>query len=316
MARGTKSPSPTRAAELQYAVRFMAHIGGTVNARDLQAPNAPTWLIHPIAGCWILSICIWFVHETVWCWRRYTRAVPDCPVHYPSKVSRAMPAAKSSSTQLPIPKALRTFIEFPPSERGPLSCHLDVLHYGHMSPITAGVAHFYWPDGTHRSTAVRFPDGTTVARTTTKKPAKNGRPPATARDIGVYLARCYFERRNGLRGCNDRVLDLWGRGTGFSDSRAVDKKYDNAKEHLRDTTMALLAYGGKTGDGDAVMVALERGARIELLDKHPNRCVVRGSFWKWAYGEKIATYIDNHHIEIHLRTAVPTAWLSLGEKAA
>lgn len=155
-----------------------------------------------------------------------------------------------------------------------------------------------------------------VHKLPTESKKKRGRPLASARDIGVYLARCCFERQNGLRGCNDRVLDLWWGEPGFSDVRAVDKKYDNAKDYLRDTSMALLAYGGETGDDDAVMVALERGARIELRDSHPNQCVVRGPFWAWHFGEKKAVHFRDGSVEIHLKSDVPAAWLALGQQTA
>ena len=228
-----------------------------------------------------------------------------------------MPTAAPSYARLPRPKTLRvTFELFPPFKSSPLYCHIDVLHHGHLSTIREGVAHFCWPDGQRIPGVAYFPEGTVVACREPEVRVAQGRPPAKARDIAVFLAKEHF-KVIGAKKPNQEVIAVMRGGTGFTDDRAVNKECKNAlKKYLGPTALAIFHYTSKTNTDDACVLALERGARVELVDGHTKRCVVHGPFWKWSPGDEEAKHSSDGEAEIHLQVDVPATWLALGQQTA
>lgn len=246
------------------------------------------------------------------------------------------------------PMALELFVDVP--EYG-ISFELGTIK-GHVNHYDAGNVHPYTGFlyvGDRRIDAVMG-----AVKWTLPAPNSGGCNPKIERNIALFLTRKHYEAR-GTEDEKDSVdvavMKCWLRQralslkavsqyattradyvereislkklppkpkethSGIGDVSHVSHAVKKAEKHLHARTLAILAYGGETGSEDACMLVLERGAWIELLGNHTHRCIVRGPFWAWRYGDEKAEHFSNGSVEIPLKTAVPDAWLTLAKQS-
>ena len=125
--------------------------------------------------------------------------------------------------------------------------------------------------------------------------APPGRPPKTARDVGVYLAYESF-LQNAQRdlpmpqaqGFSKRkCMELWKKWPGISDEKALRRARKNALDAL-EGKRALLTYTGTTPDfSDYVALLLLPGASYCM---QAGTMQVQGPAWLWRWGQEVAEH--------------------------
>lgn len=122
-----------------------------------------------------------------------------------------------------------------------------------------------------------------------------GRPPKTARDVGVYLAYKSFlqvARRElpmpQAQGFSKRkCMELWKKWPGISDEKALRRARSSALKTL-EGNRALLSYTGTAADySDYVALLLLPGASYCT---QAGAMQVQGPAWVWRWGQETAEH--------------------------
>lgn len=100
--------------------------------------------------------------------------------------------------------------------------------------------------------------------------------------------------------------------SGITEPSHVSAASKRGQKHLDAKAVAIVAYGGATGNGDARVFVLERGSRVLGKVGDPCCCLLRGPFWSWNYGDERAQHFDDVEIQLQLRQPVPSSWMLLG----
>ena len=162
------------------------------------------------------------------------------------------------------------------------------------------------------------------------EPDRGGSPEKNARDIAVFLARKYFESL-GVPDPRERVVQLWKERRveslkvvaakaaaavvcvekelplksvkakethkGITDASKVSQACKDAKKLLQATAAGVVSSKGAADGKGAYMIAFERSAYTERM---PDKTVLHGPFWLWAFGDETAEYVKGDgSIDIH-----------------
>ncbi len=172
--------------------------------------------------------------------------------------------------------------------------------------------HFYLGDTAHPFTG-RI-DGLHITRAPT---SPQGRPPKTARDMGVKIAYdsllrcavCTLPKVKAQTFAKNQCLDLWSRWPGIQEAAALRTARRNAGRTLAGTTGAMLTYTGTAPDlSDYVAVLALPGATHQT---HAGRLRINGPAWVWRWGEETAERFDTVQIEVSIPGAIDTALVTL-----